>query len=203
MAEPIFLVEKPVLTVGENNNFYINGIDSNIEYVDFYDEDDVYIALNGNWAIGSYDSKIKASVDGSIEVNSAYAPNYDFVVNKNYKLDKNYIPNDLEQISLEYSCDNKYLRKDARINFENKIELFDNREYTLSKLEKEINELKQELGLNDLENPGDEPIAPTEDELADLSDEEKLYELENYHYSDIVDVLEVLTIIETKKIKNY
>ena len=45
--------------------------------------------------------------------------NYDFIVNKNYKLDENYIPNDLEQISLEYSCENKYLRKEARINFEN------------------------------------------------------------------------------------
>ena len=45
--------------------------------------------------------------------------NYDFVVNKNYKLDENYVPTDLEQINLEYSCDNKYLRKEARINFEN------------------------------------------------------------------------------------
>jgi len=33
----------------------------------------------------------------------------------------------------------------ARINYENKIELFDNREYTLSKLEKEINELKNNV----------------------------------------------------------
>ena len=44
---------------------------------------------------------------------------YDFIVNKNYRLNENYIPNDLEQISLEYSCDNKYLRKEAKINFEN------------------------------------------------------------------------------------
>ena len=43
---------------------------------------------------------------------------YDFIVNKNYKLNQDYIPNDLEKISLEYSCDNKYLRKVARINFE-------------------------------------------------------------------------------------
>ena len=43
---------------------------------------------------------------------------YDFIVNKNYKLEQTYIPNDLEKISLEYSCDNKYLRKVARINFE-------------------------------------------------------------------------------------
>ena len=30
---------------------------------------------------------------------------------------------------------------------------------------------------------------------SDLSDEEKVYELENYHYSDIVDVLEVFVLI--------
>lgn len=44
--------------------------------------------------------------------------NYDFIVNKNYKLEETYIPNDLEEISLEYSCKNKHLRKIARINFE-------------------------------------------------------------------------------------
>jgi len=43
---------------------------------------------------------------------------YDFLVNKNYKLNETYIPNDLEKISLEYSCDDKYLRKEAKINFE-------------------------------------------------------------------------------------
>ena len=44
--------------------------------------------------------------------------NYDFIVNKNYKLNENYIPNDLEEISLEYSCKNKFLRKKAKIYFE-------------------------------------------------------------------------------------
>ena len=43
---------------------------------------------------------------------------YDFLVNKNYKLKEDYIPNDLEKINLEYACDNKYLRHEARINFE-------------------------------------------------------------------------------------
>lgn len=43
---------------------------------------------------------------------------YDFIVNKNYKLDKNYIPNDLEIIDINYSCENKYLRKIAKIQFE-------------------------------------------------------------------------------------
>jgi len=43
---------------------------------------------------------------------------YDFIVNKNYKLEENYIPYDLEEISLEYACDNKYLRKVAKDNFE-------------------------------------------------------------------------------------
>ena len=45
--------------------------------------------------------------------------NYDFIVNKNYKLDGNYIPKDLEEISLEYACKNKYLRHIAKTNFEN------------------------------------------------------------------------------------
>ena len=52
------------------------------------------------------------------DVKEIYPYNYDFIVNKNYKVNKNYIPNDLEKISLEYSCDNKYLRSIARINFE-------------------------------------------------------------------------------------
>ncbi len=45
--------------------------------------------------------------------------NYDFLVNKNYKLDEKYIPNDLEEISLKYSCKDKYLRKLAKESFEN------------------------------------------------------------------------------------
>lgn len=53
------------------------------------------------------------------DIKTIYPMNYDFVVNKNYKLDKNYIPDDLEEISLEYACDNKYLRSIPRINFEN------------------------------------------------------------------------------------
>jgi len=52
------------------------------------------------------------------DIKYANTNGYDFIVNKNYKLEQNYIPNDLEKISLEYSCDNKYLRKVARINFE-------------------------------------------------------------------------------------
>ena len=44
--------------------------------------------------------------------------NYDFLVNKNFKLDENYIPIDLEKISLEYSCKDKYLRKLAKEYFE-------------------------------------------------------------------------------------
>ena len=43
---------------------------------------------------------------------------YDFIVNKNYKLDDNYAPNDLEIIDINYSCENKYLRKRAKIQFE-------------------------------------------------------------------------------------
>ena len=44
---------------------------------------------------------------------------YDFIVNKNNKLNSNYIPQDLEIIDLNYSCKDKYLRKEAKIAFEN------------------------------------------------------------------------------------
>jgi len=52
------------------------------------------------------------------DIKYVYPTGYDFIVNKNNKLSENYIPNDLEQISLEYSCSNKYLRKIAKDNFE-------------------------------------------------------------------------------------
>ena len=41
------------------------------------------------------------------------------LVNKNYKLPNNYIPEDLEPISVLYSNEDKYLRKDAKEAFEN------------------------------------------------------------------------------------
>lgn len=40
------------------------------------------------------------------------------LVNKNNKLEKTYIPNDLELLSLEFSNSNKYLRKEAKLAFE-------------------------------------------------------------------------------------
>lgn len=52
------------------------------------------------------------------DINNTFPINYDYLVNKNYKLSSNYIPNDLEKISLEYSCENKYLRKEAKEKFE-------------------------------------------------------------------------------------
>ena len=52
------------------------------------------------------------------DIKYVYPTNYDFIVNKNNKLSENYIPSDLEQIDLEYSCDNKYLRKIAKESFE-------------------------------------------------------------------------------------
>jgi D-alanyl-D-alanine carboxypeptidase len=52
------------------------------------------------------------------DIKYVYPTGYDFIVNKNNKLNKNYIPDDLEQINIEYSCDNKYLRKIAKENFE-------------------------------------------------------------------------------------
>lgn len=54
------------------------------------------------------------------DIKTIYNPNsYDFIVNKNIKLTSDYIPNDLELINLKYSCHNKYLRKEAKIAFEN------------------------------------------------------------------------------------
>lgn len=52
------------------------------------------------------------------DINPVKISDYNFIVNKNYKLDKNYIPKDLEEINLEFSCKDKYLRKTAKINFE-------------------------------------------------------------------------------------
>lgn len=54
------------------------------------------------------------------DINTIYNPtSYDFLVNKNNKLTNDYIPNDLELININYACKDKYLRKKARINFEN------------------------------------------------------------------------------------
>ena len=54
------------------------------------------------------------------DINTIYYPTtYDFLVNKNTKLTSDYIPNDLEKIDLKYSCQDKYLRHEARIAFEN------------------------------------------------------------------------------------
>ncbi len=40
------------------------------------------------------------------------------MVNKNNKLDKNYIPPDLEKLSLKYATEEKYMRKEAKVAFE-------------------------------------------------------------------------------------
>ena len=44
--------------------------------------------------------------------------NIDVLVNKNNKLSKKYIPEDLILLNVKYSNENKYLRKEAAINFE-------------------------------------------------------------------------------------
>ena len=44
--------------------------------------------------------------------------NYLTLINKNYQLKSNFVPNDLESISLKYSNSDKYLRHEAKINFE-------------------------------------------------------------------------------------
>ena len=53
------------------------------------------------------------------DINTIYNPTVnDVLVNKNNKLDNDYIPSDLEIIDVNYSCENKYLKHEARINFE-------------------------------------------------------------------------------------
>lgn len=53
------------------------------------------------------------------DINTLYNPtSSDFIVNKNNKLTHDYIPNDLEGIDINYACKDKYLRHEARINFE-------------------------------------------------------------------------------------
>lgn len=42
----------------------------------------------------------------------------DILVNKNNKLLREYIPKDLELLNIKYSCKDRYLRKEAKINFE-------------------------------------------------------------------------------------
>jgi len=53
------------------------------------------------------------------------------LVNKNNQLSSDYIPNDLEKISLKYATDNKYLRKEAKIAFEKLSEEARLRNYTI------------------------------------------------------------------------
>ena len=42
----------------------------------------------------------------------------DVLVNKNYQLDENYMPSDLEEVSIQFAYEKKYLRHEARIAFE-------------------------------------------------------------------------------------
>lgn len=54
------------------------------------------------------------------DIKTIYNPtSYSFVVNKNIKLSSDYVPDDLELISLEFACEDKSLRYDAKVAFEN------------------------------------------------------------------------------------
>ena len=46
----------------------------------------------------------------------------DTLVNKNIRLEKEYVPNDLELLDIKYACKDKYLRKEAKIFFEKMAE---------------------------------------------------------------------------------
>ena len=66
------------------------------------------------------------------DIETIYNPtSYDFIVNKNIKLTSDYVPNDLELIDLNYSCENKYLRKKAKIAFEEMAKDAKNEGYTI------------------------------------------------------------------------
>ncbi len=43
---------------------------------------------------------------------------YDFIINKKIRLDSYYVPSDLEELDIRYSCKDKYLRHEAKIAFE-------------------------------------------------------------------------------------
>ena len=51
-------------------------------------------------------------------VNTILPTGYNYIVNKNNALKDNYVPKDLELISLKYACSNMYLRRKAKNNFE-------------------------------------------------------------------------------------
>ena len=53
------------------------------------------------------------------------------LVNKKYYLPKNYIPNDLELVSVKYANENKYLRKEAKSAFEALSETAKKQGYTI------------------------------------------------------------------------
>lgn len=52
------------------------------------------------------------------EIHYTRIKDYDFIVNKSNKLPSTYIPNDLELVNENYSLKDKYLRKEAKIAFE-------------------------------------------------------------------------------------
>lgn len=52
------------------------------------------------------------------DINIVNSNNISILINKNNKLSSNYIPYDLEPISLEFSCKDKLLRHEAKIYFE-------------------------------------------------------------------------------------
>lgn len=56
------------------------------------------------------------------DINTIYYPtSYDFVVNKNNKLTKDYIPNDLEEVPNTFSLEGRKLRKKAKEQFLNMV----------------------------------------------------------------------------------
>ena len=52
------------------------------------------------------------------DINIVNSNNISILINKNNKLNSDYIPYDLEPISLEFSCKDKLLRHEAKIHFE-------------------------------------------------------------------------------------
>ena len=105
---------------------------------------------------------------------------YDFLVNKNYKLKEDYIPNDLEKINLELN----------NLNYE--INLIENNNRNL---ENEINNLKNSLILKiNLEK---EKIKNKYSNKIEKNKINNLFNLENLNY----EIENLQNIINNKKIK--
>lgn len=94
----------------ENNNKKLESVYDTTEIKDNYTYKDTITFVNANLDKKYYTNDIK--------VTNKEANKLDAIVNKYYKLNKNYEPSDLTQINSIYSAGTQKLRKEAAIKFE-------------------------------------------------------------------------------------